>query len=179
MFRHRFKTAIAGFLITMLATAVFDLTSAILIGVGLSALIFISRISAVDVSVAAVNVKHLEDKGHQMHGNSHEIDVAYITGPLFFAAIGNFRKLLNASGPDRKKYLILSMRGVPLVDIGGLELIEELWERQKSQGGELLLVAVQPNVKKMLDRAHLTREIGEHNIFWSADQAIMAINQRL
>ena len=178
MFRHRFKTAIAGFLVTMLATAVFDLTSAILIGVGLSAMVFISRISAVDVSLTSVNVKHLEDKGYRLNANSHEIDVAYVTGPLFFAAIGNFRKLLSASGRVRKKYLILSMRGVPLVDIGGLELIEELWKRQRAQGGELLLAAVQPNVKKMLDRAHLTQEIGEHNIFWSADQAILAANHR-
>jgi len=179
MFRHRFKTAIAGFLVTMLATAVFDLTSAILIGVGLSAAAFISRISAVDVTKAAVDVKHLEAKGHQLNNKAHDIDVAYVTGPLFFAATANFRKLLDVSDQERKKYLILSMRGVPLVDIGGLELIEELWERQRSHGGELLLAAVQPNVKRMLDRAHLTREIGEHNIFWSADQAILAASNRL
>ena len=52
------------------------------------------------------------------------------------------------------------MRGVPLIDVGGLELIEELWAKQKQHGGELLLCAVQPSVKKMLDRAGLTQEIG-------------------
>ena len=70
------------------------------------------------------------------------------------------------------------MRGVPLIDVGGLELIEELWAKQTQHGGELLLCAVQPNVKKMLDRAGLTQEMGEDKFFWSADQAILAISQR-
>ena len=182
MFRHRFKTAMAAFVATMAATAIFDLTSAILIGMGVSALVFISRISAVDVSLSAVNVKHLEEKGYRLDGAANEvtadIDVAYVTGPLFFAAVGNFRALLNKARPAHKRYLILSMRGVPLIDISGLEVIEALCERQRSQGGELLLAAVQPNVRKMLDRAHLTQSIGAHNIFWSADQAILAIHQR-
>jgi SulP family sulfate permease len=177
MFRHRFKSAILGFWVTLIATATFDLTTAILIGVGLSAVLFISRLSEVDVTRTDVNVKLLEDRGYHIHGNTQDIGVAYVTGPLFFAATANFRKAFDTD--KRYRYLVLSMRGVPIIDVSGLELIEELWERKRKLGGELLLCGVQPNVKKMLDRAGLTQEIGEDKFFWSADQAILAINSRI
>ena len=70
------------------------------------------------------------------------------------------------------------MRGVSLIDLAGLELIEELWEKQKKRGGELLLCSMQPAVRQIFDRAHLTSEIGEQNFFWSADQAILAVAMR-
>ena len=40
---------------------------------------------------------------------------------------------------------------------------------QLAYGGALMLYAVQPNVKRVLDRSRLTCE---SNFFWSADQAI-------
>lgn len=60
MFRHRFKSAIALFFITMFATALLDLTQAIIIGVGLSALFYIYRSSNVSVSRKEVDVKLLQ-----------------------------------------------------------------------------------------------------------------------
>lgn len=42
-----------------------------------------------------------------------------------------------------------------------------------------MLCAVQPAVKRILDRTQLTDEIGEVNFFWSADQAILEANRRL
>ena len=44
--------------------------------------------------------------------------------------------------------------------------------------GALLLCAVQPTVKKILDRSKLTQEIGAENFYWSADQAILAASER-
>ncbi|NJM42497.1 MAG: SulP family inorganic anion transporter [Anaerolineae bacterium] len=173
MFRHRFKSALLGFLATLLATAALDLASAILIGVSVSAILFISRLSEIDVTRTDVDIKMLEERGYRLNGNTQDIGVAYVTGPLFFAATANFRKAFDTN--KRYRHLVLSMRGVPTIDVSGLELIEELWERKKQQGGELLLCAVQPGVKKMLDRAGLTQEIGEDKFFWSADQAILAI----
>jgi SulP family sulfate permease len=101
----------------------------------------------------------------------------YITGPMFFAAAQAFRKAFADHRGDR--VLILSMRGVPLIDVSGLELIEDVLERQKRCGGELMLCAVQPAVRRMLDRSRLTEEIGAHNIFWAADAAILEANRRL
>ena len=178
MFRHGFKTAILTFFVTMFATAYLDLTQAVIIGVGLSAILFINRISAIDVSLKDVDVDLLEQRGVKLRGAHKNLAVAYVTGPLFFAAAPAFRRAFESLAQEPRRVLILSMRGVPLIDVGGLELIEELWQAQRQRGGQLLLCAVQPSVKLMFDRARLTEEIGEGNFFWSADQAILAASER-
>lgn len=178
MFRHRFKSAIAAFLITMLATAYLDLTQAVIIGVALSALFFLNQISAIHVTLSDVDVSILEARGIQLQGAHEHIRVAYLTGPLFFGAAATLRKTTEDLERDPKPVVILSMRGVPLLDLSGLEFIEELYERQKRHGGELFLCAVQPAVKKILDRSRLTHEIGAQNFFWSADQAILAASAK-
>jgi SulP family sulfate permease len=177
MFRHRFKSAIVLFFVTMIATALLDLTQAIIIGVGLSALFYLYRSSDISVSRKEVDVKMLQERGHKIDATHPDISVVYITGPLFFAAVQAFRKEFGDHRGNR--VLILSMRGVPLIDVSGLELIEEVLESQHKCGGELMLCAVQPNVKTMLDRSRLTEEIGANNIFWAADQAILEANRRL
>ncbi len=177
MLRHRFKSSIAAFLVTMLATAALDLTNAILLGVFISMLLYIYRSSAIEVTRKEVDVKMLQERGHDLDSSHPDIAVMYITGPMFFAAAQAFRKAFADHRGDR--VLILSMRGVPLIDVSGLELIEDVLERQKRCGGELMLCAVQPAVRRMLDRSRLTEEIGAHNIFWAADAAILEANRRL
>jgi len=177
MFRHRFKSAIAAFLATMLATAAFDLTQAILIGLALSAMAFMVRASAVSVERKDIDVKALQAIGHQIDSVHPDMSVVYITGPMFFGAAARLRAVF--AQHECERFVILSMRGVPYIDVSGLELIEELWEKQRKCGGELLLAAVQPAVREMLDRSKLTAEIGAHNFFWSADRAILAANARV
>lgn len=178
MFRHRFKSAIAAFIVTMLATAALDLTQAVIIGVALSALIFINQISSIDVTLSDVDVSILESRGITLNGTHDHIRIAYLTGPLFFGAAATLRRAAEDLERDPKPVVILSMRGVPLLDVNGLEFIEEMWERQKRHAGTLMLCAVQPAVKKILDRSKLTDEIGAENFFWSADQAILAASER-
>lgn len=178
MFRHRFKSAIAAFLVTMVATAALDLTQAVIIGVALSAIIFLNQISSIEVSLSDVDVNILESRGIKLGGTHDHIRIAYLTGPMFFGAAATLRKAAEDLEREPKPVVILSMRGVPLLDVSGLEFIEEVWERQKKHSGTLMLCAVQPMVKKILDRSRLTQEIGADNFFWSADQAILAASER-
>ena len=177
MFRHHFKSSITAFAVTTLATAWLDLTQAILIGMALSALIFMWRASEVEVERRAVSLETLQKQGHAIELIHDSMSVIYITGPMFFAAASPIRAAFDEHPEDR--VLILSMRGVPLIDVSGLEVIEELVEKQAARKGLLMLAAVQPAVREMLDRARLTERIGADNIFWSADKAILAANARL
>ncbi len=177
LIRHRFKSSMAAFFVTMLATAAFDLTQAILLGMLLSMLLYVYRSSNIRVERNEADVSRLQARGHAIESVHPDISVAYITGPMFFAAAQAFRDAFADHRGDR--VLILSMRGVPLIDVSGIRLIEELFEKQKSCGGELMLCAVQPNVKRVLDRSKLSAAIGEGNFFWSADQAILEANRRM
>jgi SulP family sulfate permease len=91
-FKKRFKTAMIAFGITMIATVALDLTQAILIGSILAVMMFVSQIAQIDICIRDVDVEKLNEKGVTMRGDCPHVKVAYITGPLFFAAIGFFNE---------------------------------------------------------------------------------------
>ena len=104
------------------------------------------------------------------------MQVAFLTGPLFFAATGQFNEAF-ANLKDTHA-LILSMRGVSLVDTAGLESIHRLYERLHQQGGTLMFAGVHDNARNMMERGGLVELIGENNFFWSSDQAIVEAERR-
>lgn len=172
----RFKTAIAAFLITMLATVALDLTQAILIGSFVAGAVFLSQIANIDIDVQEVDPEKLRARGIVTEGKCQHVRVAFVTGPVFFAATGNFNEAF--AKLDQTHALILSMRGVPLIDTAGLEAIERLHERLAHRGGTLMFAGVHENVQHMMDRAGLMDTIGRENFFWSSDQAIVEAERR-
>ncbi len=176
VFGKRFKTAMIAFTLTMLATITLDLTQAILIGSFISGAIFLSQIANLDIDVQEVDVQKLRTKGIAAEGKCQHVKVAFVTGPLFFAATGAFNEAFARLGDTHA--LILSMRGVPLVDTSGVETLKRLYERLHLQGGTLMFAGLHENARRMLERAGLVEEIGEANFFWSSDQAIVEAERR-
>ena len=68
-----------------------DLSQAILIGFGISSLIFVTQMSDLHIVRQPADVSRLQENGHQIDSLPHQISVYYLSGPLFFAAA---RKLL-------------------------------------------------------------------------------------
>ncbi len=176
IFSRRFKTAIFTFLITMIATITLDLTQAILIGAFISGAIFLSEIANLDVEIQEVDPEKLRQKGIDTAGRCAHVRVAYLTGPLFFAATSTFNEAF--AHPGDTHALILSMRGVPLIDTSGLEALHRLDEQMHKHGGVLMFAGVHKNALRMMERAGLIEEIGPGNFFWSSDQAIVAAEAR-
>jgi len=177
MFKKRFKTAMIAFTITMLATVALDLTQAILIGSVISVMLFINQIAQIDIAIQDIDHEKLMDKGIELKNKCEHVKVAYITGPLFFAAIGFFNEAF--SKLDGEGTLILSMRGVSLIDTAGVEAIEKLYEKYHSHGGDLMFAGIHDNANRMLERAGIAEKIGKENFFWSSDQAILEAEKRL
>jgi SulP family sulfate permease len=177
LFGHRFKTGIITYLVTLLATVSLDLTQAILIGGALSAMGFINQVANLQIDIHEVDLSKLSARGIQLNGAQPHIRVAYLTGPLFFAATSNFNQAF--AHEEDVEVLILSMRAVPLIDLTGIEALTSLYEELHHQGKRLLLAGVQPAVMRMIERAGLDQMIGSGNFFWSADQAILAAEKQL
>lgn len=176
IFGKRFKTDMIAFTITMLATIVLDLTQAILIGSFLAGAVFLNKIASIDISVQEVDIERLKQKGIETEGKCQHVRVAFLTGPLFFAATGQFNEAFANLGDTHA--LILSMRGVSLIDTAGIEAIHRLHERLHKQGGTLMFAGVHDNAKQMMERGGLVKTIGEENFFWSSDQAIVEAEKR-
>ena len=132
MFSHRFKTGIITFLVTFLATITLDLTWAILIGGVLSAGIFINQVSSLEVDIHPIDVERMRLRGMDIRTDCRNIRVAYLTGPLFFAATNTFNEAF--AHEEDVDYLVLSMRGVPLIDLSGIEALT--LARPAAQTGE-------------------------------------------
>ena len=176
MFSKLFKTDIIAFLITMLATITLDLTQAILIGSFMAGAVFLNKIASIEIDVQDVDPEKLKAKGIETAGTCQHVRVAFLTGPLFFAASGQFNEAFANLGQTHA--IILSMRGVPLIDTSGLDAIRNLHDRLQKQGGTLMFAGVHENARAMLDRGGLTDVIGEKNFFWSSDQAIVEAERR-
>lgn len=174
VFNKRFKSDILAFSITMVATISLDLTQAILIGSFIAGAIFLNKVASLQIDIQEVDPEKLRLRGIEVSNNCPHIRVAYLTGPLFFAASGIFNEAFSNLKDTRT--LILSMRGVPLLDTSGLDVIGRLYEKIKQNGGQLMLAGVHENVRGMLKRGGLEDNIGVENFFWSSDQAIIAAN---
>ena len=176
IFGKRFKTDMIAFTVTMLATVVLDLTQAILIGSVLAGAVFLNKIASIEVEVQEVDNERLRQKGIETAGTCRHVRVAFLTGPLFFAATGQFNEAF-ANLKDTH-VLILSMRGVSLIDTAGIEAIHRLHGRLHKQGGTLMFAGVHDNARRMMQRGGLIKAIGEENFFWSSDQAIVEAEGR-
>lgn len=171
IFQHKFKTGMAKFLITMGATVILDLTQAILIGVAFASFMVIVKLTDIEITIADIESDRLEEIGIHMPTVSKRIRMAYLTGSIFFAVTDKLKAQLHVLG--NTEILILSMRGVPSIDLSGIQALLELREELEREGITVMLTSVQPKVLEDLRRGGLVDAIGEDHIFESAEYAIV------
>jgi SulP family sulfate permease len=172
IFGRRFKSAIFAFASTLAATVALDLTQAIILGVGLSALIFVFQSSRAKVLFAPVSVEKMRADGYEMQYDADRILVVYVIGPLFFGTVNTFNVVLEKLNGNQD--IILSLRTVPLLDTTGISAIEELIEQLEKEGRRVYLSGLTEPVRSYLERAGVLQHLGEGRVFWSAYEAIMA-----
>lgn len=174
MFNKKIKTAIFQFLITMLVTVAFDLTTAIIAGIVFSVLMFMVKVSDMQVSISDVDENKFSDKS--MYCKKYDkTGVVYITGPLFFGTT----KILEDKLPEKtsKDILIFSLRGVTMADVSGIHALSELCEKLHNDNTVIYFSCVQPNVLKMFERCGIKEIAGEDAFFWSTDKALDHIRE--
>ena len=176
IFSKKLKTAIAQFLITMVATVAFDLTTAILIGVVFSILFFVVRISDIEVNLSDIDPARLAANGIDVKYQHDKTKVVYLTGPVFFTTIEKIKAELE--GLEEMDYVIFSMRGVPLIDTTGTQFFGEICEALHSQGVKVLFAGVQPKVMSLMQRSGVVEQLGEEKFFWSVEQSLLAIDKK-
>lgn len=174
IFGKKIKTAILQFLITMIATVVFDLTVAIVIGVAFSIIMFVVKVSDMQVTVAEVDPQRLDDPEIDPEKLKYTC-VVYISGPLYFGTCAKLEEKISALGEDYN--VIFSMRGVTVADISGIEALHEYCERLISSGIMVYFSCVQPPVMEMIERCGLKERFKDDMFFWSTDKAFQYISK--
>ena len=172
IFHRRFKSAMFAFVSTLIATVALDLTQAIVLGIGLSAIIFVFQSSQARVTFAPVSVEKMRADGYEMQYDADRILVIYMTGPLFFGTVNTFNMALEKINGNED--IILSLRTVPLLDTTGISAIEDLIHHCENKGRRVYLSGLTEPVRAYLDRAGVIQKLGEDRVFWSAYEAILA-----
>ncbi|MFR2564206.1 MAG: SulP family inorganic anion transporter [Anaerovoracaceae bacterium] len=177
IFSHHFRTGMLKFLITMVATVFLDLTQAIIIGVAFSAFMIIVKLTDIDITIADIDSERLAEIGIKMPEVSKKIHMAYLTGTIFFAVTDKLKSQLTEIG--NTEVLILSMRGVPAIDLSGIQALIELYDDLESEGITVMLTSVQPKVLHDLEQGGLVEKVGRQHIFDSAEFAIIRAQKEM
>ncbi len=169
-FGKKFYAACSKFLITMIATVVFDLTIAILIGIAFSAILFILRSSKLAIETVKVESSKFDDNDDIEMAHEYGY-IMYVSGPVFFLDAGKLEKAVEEL-PEECNELIFSFRGVSTIDTTGVEVIHEIITTLKQRNVAVIMCGLNENVKAMLARGDILEELGENNIFKSIDKAL-------
>lgn len=152
-------------LITFALTVFTDLVVAVNVGVILATLLFMQRMAA---SVQVERHTH-ERLDQELGGNGsfklpRGVMVYSIDGPFFFGAAETFERAIAQIHED-PKVLVIRLGRVPLMDITGLQTLEEVIAQFVRRGVRVLLCEANPRVAGKLDRAGITKLIGNNILF--------------
>lgn len=158
LLRHGPKDDIIVMLLCMSLTVLFDMVTAISVGIVLASLLFMRRIARV-TCLAAVNVIVPDD-----------VLVLRVIGPLFFAAAeGLFNDLaVRASG---KRIVVLKWDAVPVLDAGGLDAFRR-FVKQLPEGCELRVSNLEFQPLRALARAGVQPVAGRLAFFPNKEAAL-------
>ena len=167
------KSDIAVLIITFLLTLFFDLVIAIEFGMVLAAFLFLKRMSDIAEVRQWTYIGSSEDEKL-----SEDVDLKYVPkntivyevfGALFFGAANVFTSFKHEEG---KNVLILRMRNVPVMDISGVEALEEILETCKKRNLTLILSHVNEQPYHAMEKAGFVEKIGAENICENIDVSL-------
>ncbi|MBQ7008490.1 MAG: SulP family inorganic anion transporter [Ruminococcus sp.] len=174
IFSKKLKESRLQFIVTMIATVVFDLTIAIVAGVVAAMLIFILKSSKLEVAVSDVDTDKLADKG--ISGDHTRTRVVYLSGPLFFGTQDILTTKINEL--KHTSAIVLSMRGVPNIDDSAINELLSIYNELKQKEKNIVFCGVCKTVMGKLEQAGFVETVGNQNFYWDAVEALKGIESQ-
>lgn len=168
------KSDILVLVVTFTLTVVFDLVVAIEVGMVLSCILFMKRMSDV------TNVegwKYIDDN-NDTETDADSLDlrevpkntlVYELSGPLFFGAA---EKIMQISIDDKHNCLVLRMRSVNAIDATAMRNLEKIREKCEEKKITLVLSHVNEQPMNVMKKAGFFEKVGEANFCAHIDAAL-------
>src|SRR5205823_603307 len=155
----------AVFLAAFGLTVMVDLTVAVEVGMVLSAILFIKRISETTQITAVDEATETEGSHHSLVGKEipEGVLIFRVFGAFFFGAADKLETALKRSKQD-PRVLILRMRKVLAMDATGLNALEDLFEKLRSKHKHLILSGPHAQPLFTMDRAGFLDRLGPENV---------------
>ncbi|TBL71446.1 SulP family inorganic anion transporter [Paenibacillus thalictri] len=186
-FKHILQTKSADSLvlvITFLLTVLTNLTTAVEVGLALSVIIFVKRMSEI-VTVSKVLPErgtrtekvraHTVKEGH----DCPQIGIFTMEGPLFFGAPDLIESRILETMRSRPKTIVLRMGKVPFIDATGEAILSNIVERIALDGAAVLISGIQPQPRAYLEKSGFVQKLGAESFFDHTGEAIGYAMNRL
>lgn len=181
MAKYAPKSDFAVLMVTFISGVLVDLLFAVEMGVLMSAILFMRRMSDVtrvreweyadgETAAADADGKTIVDPDSLSLRKVPAHTVVFeIEGPIFFASVD---EMMNITAGPHTKALILRMRSVPSIDITAMQSMENLLKRCENRHITLILSHVNEHPYAVMEKAGLTEKIGKENFCENIDAAL-------
>jgi SulP family sulfate permease len=177
---RKLKTFSSNYRVIMLSTfvltVVFGLTIAIELGMVLSCLMFIYRISDL-TRIEAIPLANTSPERYTPDGKPR-IVAWRLYGALFFGATPKLESLMEEHA-ELPEFLILDTQTMIQLDSTGLDALENLHGKLAKQGATLMLSGLHGQAKDTLQRTGFMERLGADNTFPNIIAALRAAESRL
>ncbi|UFH64193.1 SulP family inorganic anion transporter [Clostridium cadaveris] len=172
MAKHAPKSDFIVLIVTFLSGVLVDLLFAVEIGVVLSALLLMKKMSNTS---SVIELKpdwedEIQSEPLRLKSIPKHTLVFEIEGPMFFATVDEF---MSISATSSTKVVILSMRNVPSIDITALHSLEELLKRCKKKSITLIFSGVRELPYEVMRKSGFIEKNGEENFCVNIDEAFI------
>lgn len=119
-----------------------------------------------------VSLKELEQKwpGEEMPEDlKSKVLKLRLDGPLFFGVSDTMYRTVSQIADF--EYLIIRMMRVPMVDMSGAFLLDDIIEKAESQGAKVLITGMEEPVRETLNRLKIIEKVGEENCLATFEEA--------
>jgi sulfate permease, SulP family len=171
----------AAMVATFALTLLIPLHWAIFAGVALTLLLYLYSSSS---QVRLVRIVRAADGGFEEQSvpvslPSNEVTALHAHGNAFFAAIASLEALLPTAEGARNAVVIFGLRGRESITTSGIVMLERYARKLQAGGNKLMLVGVEPRVRREFDRTGVTSLLGEENIFSSSSSLGGSLSEAL
>ncbi len=183
----KFSSEVLVMLIVLVLSVVWDLVSAVGIGLVLSSVLFMKKMGDFTADESRVLTLQEADKNEEFWTDeisfppqlSQEVFIKHLDGPLFFGYTSEFQALAKQI-PETASHLILRMDKVPYIDQTGLYALEDILLDLESKNIHTLMIAPQKQPLMMLRKIDIVPDlVSEEHIFDNFQTCIKYINENV
>lgn len=166
-------------LLTFFLTVLIDLTVAVQVGVVLSAVIFLKRMTD-NTTVETCKILVEENNHEEPEFNDEllkrtdvpsDVVVFEIKGPFFYSVADLLDEALLRLDQTPRVF-ILRLNKTPLIDETGIKALKQFSKKCKQKGIILMICGLSTHLKSLFEKSGLNNIIGKENIFPHLDSAL-------
>ncbi len=152
--------------VTFLGTVFLDLDFAVLSGILLSFALYLIRTSAPRVYVVVPDDSFRHFAHRPEAPVCPQLGVVEIMGDLYFGAVNHIEEeiLEQAARNPEQRFLLIRMQRVNQLDFSGIHMLESLIDTYRDRGGDVFLVYVNEQARRLMDSTGCLSYLGAHNI---------------